>query len=109
MGTKKTDKRTTKKNTVKKKIIVNKKKDNEDDRKKKIILLLLLLLLLFLIFVINVGDLIFDIPTSPKVTNKNVKDEWTNTSMVTIEKDSKTRSGVKYNLYCINKENNSKS
>ena len=109
MGTKKTDKRTTKKNTVKKKIIVNKKKDNEDDRKKKIILLLLLLLLLFLIFVINVGDLIFDIPTSPKVTNKNVKDEWTNTSMVTIEKDSKTRSGVKYYLYCINKENNSKS
>ena len=109
MGTKKTDKRTTKKNTVKKKIIVNKKKDNEDDRKKKIILLLLLLLLLFLIFVINVGDLIFDIPTSPKVTNKNVKDEWTNTSVVTIEKDSKTRSGVKYYLYCINKENNSKS
>ena len=97
-----------KKNVNKKRIIVNKKSDN-DTRRKKLILLLLLLLLLFLIFVIDVGDLIFDIPTSPKVTNKDIKDEWTNTSRIAIEKDSKTRSGVKYYLYCINKENNSKS
>ena len=60
---------------------------------------------------IDVKDIILDIPTKPTITKKvgNNNEDWTNGSIIQIKKDAKSRSGVKYYLYCVNKEKNSNS
>ena len=97
------------KKQIKESKMQNKKQEEKEKRKK--ILIILIIIFLFFIFMIDVKDIILDIPTKPTITKKvgNNNEGWTNGSIIQIKKDAKSRSGVKYYLYCVNKERNSNS
>lgn len=66
---------------------------------KRNIIIMIIIIILFFIHIIRTTDLI--IPTAPRITKGN--NNWYKSKVVKVEKDSKTKYGIKYYQYCINK------
>ena len=80
------------------------KPKKEEDRKRKIIIVIIIFLLVLICF--NVGEVLNKIPTRPVIKSKS--NEWGIKNTVKVEKDSKSKNGIKYYLYCVNQNKNEK-
>lgn len=73
--------------------------EKQEERRRKLLVIIVMALILLIGF--NVGEIVAKIPTRPGV--ESVSDEWYSSKTVRINKDSKSKNGIKYYLYCISK------
>ena len=85
-----------------KKVEVSKKKKTEEKDKRRKLIILLLLLFLFFFFILDVDDLILGKPLKPRLNKP--EGDWSNKTVVKIEKDSITRKELAYYLYCVRQD-----
>lgn len=86
------------------KIKIREQKITKKD-KKRIAMVAIIILLIILLYMINATD--FIIPTAPKITDGDNK--WYKSKVIKVEKNAKSKFGIKYYQYCVKEEETAKN